>query len=119
MYGTRLKQLIVDERDVEIERIYFWTDSTNVSQWWYGADKKQLLFVANRVAEIHDSSTIDQWRHVEGTLDPGKSVLELERSEWFTWPWPEGFREKEDAWSQTSPQLFQQKADDLEQVFEV
>ena len=111
MYGTRLKQLIVDEHDVEIERTFFWTDSTTVLQQMHGAHKKQPLFVANRVAEILDRSTIDQWRHAEVTSNPadigtrGKSVLELEKSEWFTGPaW---FREKEDAWPQTSPQLFQ------------
>ena len=32
MYGTRLKQLTVDELDVEIERTFFWTDSTTVAQ---------------------------------------------------------------------------------------
>ena len=122
-YGTRLKQLIVDEHDVEIERTFFWPDSTNVLQWLHGADKKQPVFAANRVAEILDSSSIDQWRHVEGTLNPAdigtrrKSVLELEKNEWFTGPaW---LREKEDAWPQTSPQLFQQKTDDMEQVYEV
>ena len=41
MYGNRLKQLIVDEHDVEIERTIFWTDSTTVLQWLHGADKKQ------------------------------------------------------------------------------
>ena len=57
------------------------------------------------------------------TLNPadigtrGKSVLELEKSEWFTRP--ALLREKEDAWPQTSPELFQQKTDDMEQVFEV
>ena len=60
LYGTRLKQLIVDEHDVEIERTFFWTESTTVWQWLHGADKKQPVFVANRVAEILDSSTIDQ-----------------------------------------------------------
>ena len=101
MYGTRLKQLIVDEHDVETERTFFWTDSTTVLQWLNGSDKKQAVFVANRVAEILDSSTIDQWRHVEGTLNPanigtrGKSVQEREKSEWFQGPaW---LREKEDA----------------------
>ena len=39
MYGTRLEQLIVDEHDVEFERIFFWTDSTTVLQWLHGADK--------------------------------------------------------------------------------
>ena len=113
MYGTRLKRLIVDEHDVEIERTFLWTDSTTVLQWLHGADKKQPVFVTNRVAEILDGSTIDQWRHVEGTLNSadigtrGKSVLKLEKSEWFTGPaW---LREKEDAWPQTSPQLFLSK----------
>ena len=67
---------------------------------------------------------IDQWRHVEGTLSPadigtrGKSVHELEKSgEWLTGPaW---LREEEDAWRQASPQLFQQKTEEIEQVFGV
>ena len=107
MYGTRLKQLIVDEHDVEIERTFFWTDSTTVLQWLHGTDKKQPVFVENRVAEILDSSTIDQWRHVEGTLNPadigtrGKPVHDLEKNEWFIGPaW---LQKKEDACPQTSP----------------
>ena len=62
MNGTRLKQLIVDEHDVQIERTFFWTDLTTVLHWLHGADKKQPVFVVNRVTEILDSSTIDQWR---------------------------------------------------------
>ena len=38
MHGTRLKQLIVDEHDVEIERTFFWTDLTTVLQWLHGAE---------------------------------------------------------------------------------
>ena len=38
-YGTRLKQLIVDEHEVEIERTFFWTDSTTVLQSLHGAEK--------------------------------------------------------------------------------
>ena len=41
----------------------------------------------------------------------------LEKSKWFTGPsW---LRENEDAWPRTSPQLFQQKTEDIEQVLEV
>ena len=56
------------------------------------SSQKETVFVANRVAEILDSSTIDQWRPVDGTLNladigtRGKSVLELEKGEWYTWP---------------------------------
>ena len=75
------------------------------------------MFVGNRVAEILDRSTIDQWRHVERVLNPAdigtrrKSVLELEKSEWFTEP----------AWlrKKTLPQLFQQKTADIKQGFEI
>ena len=47
----------------------------------------------------------------------GKSIQELERSKWFTGPaW---LHENEDDWPKTSPQLFQQKTEVIEQVFEV
>ena len=62
LYETRLKQMIVDEHDIEIELIFFRTDLATLLQWLHGADKKQPVFVANRVSEILDSSTIDQWR---------------------------------------------------------
>ena len=73
--------------------------------------KKLPVFVANRVAENHERSTIDKSRHFKGTLNPadfvtrGKSVREVEEREWFTRPaW---LRETEDAWPQFSPQLIQ------------
>ena len=87
MYGTRLKQSIVDHHDIELKQTLFLTDSTTLLQWLHEADKKQSVFIANRVAEILESSTIDQWQHVEGTLNPadigtrGKTVQELEASE--------------------------------------
>ena len=52
MYGTRLKQLIVDKHDVEIERTFFWTHSTTVFQWLHGADKKQPVFVAKSLKSL-------------------------------------------------------------------
>ena len=68
MYGTRVKQLVVDEHDIGIERTFFWTDSTTSLQWLHGAEKKQPVFVANRVAEMLDSSTIDQKRFLNGDI---------------------------------------------------
>ena len=32
MYGTLFEQLIVEQHDIEIERTFFWTDSTTVLQ---------------------------------------------------------------------------------------
>ena len=59
------------------------------------SNNKRPVFVANRVAESLENSTIDQWRHVEGKLNPadigtrGMAVEALKESEWLTegaWP---------------------------------
>ena len=45
MYGTRLKQIIVDEHVVEIRQIFFCTDLTTVLHGLHRADKKQLVLL--------------------------------------------------------------------------
>ena len=102
VFGARLRELILEEHDIEVDRIVHWTDSTTVLQWLHASNNKQPVFVANRVAEILENSTIDQWRHVEGKLNPadigtrGMTVEALKESEWLTGPaW---LTETEDAW---------------------
>ena len=69
-----------------------WSDSTTVLQWLRNSDKKQPTFVANRVAEVLDSSTVDQWRHIAGDDNPadlgtrGLSINELMQSDWINGP---------------------------------
>ena len=46
-----------------------WTDSSTVLQWLASADE-QSVFVANRVAEILESTTIDQWFYVPTANNP-------------------------------------------------
>ena len=48
----------------------FWSDSTTVLQWIRHSDKKQQVFVANRVAEVLEATSVDQWRHVPGEINP-------------------------------------------------
>ena len=62
------------------------------------------MFVANRVAEILDTTDVSQWKHVSGINNPADigtraiNIEELKRSEWLTGPvwlkrpeseWPE------------------------------
>ena len=62
------------------------------------------MFVANRVAEILDTTNVSQWKHVSGINKPednGHKAINIEvlkRSEWLTGPalstrpeseWPE------------------------------
>ena len=70
VFGVRLRELILGEHDFEIDRIIHWTDSTTVLQWLHASNNKQQVIVANRVAEVLDNSTIDQWRPFEGKLNP-------------------------------------------------
>ena len=109
VFGVRLRELISEEHAIEVHQIVHWTDSTMVLQWLHASNNKQPVFVANRVAEILENSTIDQWRHVEGKMNPadigtrGMTVEALKESEWLTrrvW-----LTETEDAWPKAPERL--------------
>ena len=88
--AVRLKEQIVKEHESKIHSCNFWTDSTTVLQWIHSSHRKQQVFVANRVAEVLDTTNISQWNHVSGTNNPADigtraiNVDELKRSEWHT-----------------------------------
>ena len=92
VFRVRLRELNLEEHDIEVDRIVHWRDSTTVLQWLHASNNKQPVFVANRVAEILEKSTIDQWRHVEEKMDPadiatrGMTIEALKESEWLTGP---------------------------------
>ena len=60
LYSVRLRKLIIQEHDLPINSVTHWTDSVTVLQWLNSADKRQNVFVANRAAEILETSTIDE-----------------------------------------------------------
>ena len=88
--AVRLKEQIVQEHESKIQSCNFWTDSTTVLQWIHSSHRKQQVFVANRVAEILDTTNVSQWNHVSGINNPADigtraiNVDELKRSEWLT-----------------------------------
>ena len=87
---VRLKEQIVEEHESKIHGSNFWTDFTAVLQWIHSSHRKQQVFVANRVAEILDTTIISQWNHVSGINNPADigtraiNVDELKKSEWLT-----------------------------------
>ena len=102
--AVRLKEQIVKEHEMKINSCSFWSDSTTVLQWIHSSHRKQQVFVANRVAEILDTTDVSQWKHVSGINNPADigtraiNIEELKRSEWLTGPawlkrpeseWPE------------------------------
>ena len=70
VYASRLRTLITNEHDIVFSRFFHWTASVTVLHWIHSANKKQTIFVGNRVAEILESSTVDEWNLVNGTLNP-------------------------------------------------
>lgn len=72
---TRLHLMIMDELDLPINSATYWTDSMTVFQ--YVTNQKRIFkpLIADRVTEIHDASTAEQWRHVPRSLNPADEGL--------------------------------------------
>ena len=70
---------------------FFWSDSTTVIQRIRNSHKRQQIFIANRVSEIHETTSIRQWRHCPGDInsadDATRGIPDLtETCRWFTGP---------------------------------
>ena len=109
--GNQLRQELEHRIDHEI----FCTDSKVVLGYIGNENRRFHVFVTNRVQEIHDNTSVEQWRYVESEQNPaddasrGMKARELSNSRWifgpaFLWNeedyWPtstlanyEGFKE--------------------------
>ena len=119
--AVRLKEQIVKEHESKIQSCNFWTDSTTVLQWIHSSHRKQQVFVANRVAEILDTTNVSQWNHVSGINNPADigtraiNVDKLKRSEWLTGPaW---LKERENEWPEQVNLTFASDEQNDEMVF--
>ncbi|XP_039310747.1 uncharacterized protein LOC120358929 [Solenopsis invicta] len=54
----------------KIESVYLWTDSTIVLAWLQSFSRTWTPFVANRVGEIQQLTTIQDWHHVSSKDNP-------------------------------------------------
>ena len=68
--AVRLKELIVKEHEMKLNICSFWSDSTSVLQWIHSFNRKQQVFVANRLAEILDTTDVSRCKHVSGINNP-------------------------------------------------
>ena len=60
LLAARLRKEVEKALSLVISKTFMWSDSTTVLQWIHSLDK-QPVFVANRVAEILDLTTTDEW----------------------------------------------------------
>ncbi|XP_045032722.1 uncharacterized protein LOC116934425 [Daphnia magna] len=70
LLAVRLANYLLKELTLPISNVFFWVDAMTVVRWIHASHRRYNVFVANRIAEILDSTTPSQWRHVPGALNP-------------------------------------------------
>ena len=89
LLSARLRNEVQRALTLQIEKTFMWTDITTVLQWLHSLEK-QPVFVANRVAEILELTTADEWYHVQSADNPADagtrdlSAKALLHSSWIT-----------------------------------
>lgn len=95
---TKLMKTVLQAIEETPGKIVYWTDAKIVLSWIKATDKRWKTFVANRIGQILETSSSDQWFHVKGTQNPadvisrGMSPKELRECElWWQGPqWLQG-----------------------------
>lgn len=104
--AVRLATQVQRECTLSLESTTFWTDSMIVLQTIRNTSSRFRVFVANRLAVIHELSTPEQWRYINGLENPadmasrGATVDKMMRSDWFMGP--TFLKENHDMWPRES-----------------
>ena len=69
LLAARLKREICRALTVTVDKVFMWTDSTIVLQW-KNSTNKNPIFIANRVSEILENTSVDQWNNVATCDNP-------------------------------------------------
>jgi hypothetical protein len=94
---------------VPIHSIHLFTDSTVVLAWIMATPTRWKTFVANRVAQIQEHTSIECWRYVSTHENPADLISRgadpatlLEAQIW--WKGPEWLQHKQEVWKETTPE---------------
>ena len=68
--AARLSKIILRELDLPVGQTFFWSNSMTSLQYIKNETRCFQTFVANRVAEIHKTSSPEQWHHISGVINP-------------------------------------------------
>ena len=92
MVSVRVSEQLRRELSLgEIEET-FWTDSQVVLGYIANESRKFHIFVANRVQEIQEKTSVNQWRYVDTKANPadeasrGLHARNLKESKWIKGP---------------------------------
>ena len=68
--GLRLSVTASKELGPIAAKVFYWCDSQTVLQCIHSKSYKHHAFVAHQITEILDSSSVFQWRHIPGEMNP-------------------------------------------------
>ena len=91
LLAARLKQDFCRAPTLHVNKVCMWTDSTTFLQR-LNSTSKQPIFVANRVCEILENTSVDEWNNVASSDNPadagtrGMSAEVLQSSSWVRGP---------------------------------
>ena len=67
--ATRIKTKVLEETNIDVERIYFWSDSKTVLKYIYNEKKHLPVYVEHRLDEIRSKSNITDWNYIPTHLN--------------------------------------------------
>ena len=69
LLAARLRDEVHRALSLKIDKTFMWSDSSTVLQWLHSLEK-QPAFVANRVCEILELTTVDEWHYLPSAHNP-------------------------------------------------
>ena len=116
--SVRVSEQLRRELEVEVVKEVFWTDSKVVLGYIANEVRRFHVFVANRVQEIQERSSVEQWRYIDTKRNPaddgsrGLHASQISGSKWITAP--DFLWKPEDEWEVSSKDIRDLESDDPE-----
>ena len=70
LYAAVLKKTIEDGKNFKFDEIFLWSDSMTVLSWIKNFKFKRKMYIGNRIAEIRDLTSTNQWNYVNTKDSP-------------------------------------------------
>lgn len=116
--SVKLDEMLRKEMRLEIRKSTFWSDSMIVLYYIRNETQRYQTFVANRVTQIRQGSSPDDWRYVNSALNPADDASRgvdadqlLSRNQWFQGP--DFLYGSEETWPK-SPEILEVSKQNLE-----
>ena len=91
--GAKLAKFVKEQRDITINSLTLWTDSTTVLHWINTPNQRHRIFICNRLNLILDTTSHLAWRYVPSKDNPADDATPGYRasdmtssSRWITGP---------------------------------